>query len=104
MRRVLVLEPSDDVRDLFARLLTRLGYEPIFDGSDATPDAVLMEPADIGALERARALRAARPSLPILCASIEERSAATHELAPAAYLLKPFGMKELGAALTDALE
>ena len=109
MARILIVEPSADVRELFAHVVVRLGHEPVaLDRPcprDETSDValVLLEPDAPGALAFAQALHADRPELPIVCASIQPRSPEAAAFAPAAYLLKPFALAELEAALSGAL-
>src|SRR3972149_649504 len=44
--RVLIIEPHDEVRDLLARVVRRLGHEVIFPGAEpGLVDAVIVEPA-----------------------------------------------------------
>ena len=103
-----MLEPVEEIRELFVRLLDRLGHaaaapsgRPEDNGFHA--DAVLVEPSDPESFEYASALRRLHADLPILCASIEPKDARVSDLAPAAYLVKPIALAQLDRALTDAL-
>jgi CheY-like chemotaxis protein len=109
MGRILIAEPHADVRSLFEFVVERLGHESVSvslgDGSDLPAiDALILEPASPTALELARALRRRLPDLPIVCASIFPAEPAAVELAPVAYLEKPFGLSELEYVLRLALE
>lgn len=99
--KVLVLEPSADVRDLFVLLLGRLGHETTV--SEDGVDVVVVENADPDAFDTALDLRKRRPELPVVCASIEPRTPNVDPLEPAAYLVKPFSISQLDAALRRAL-
>jgi CheY-like chemotaxis protein len=100
--RIGIIEPQQEVRDLFAHVVARLGHE-LVEGVPEDVDLLLVEPADPAALAAAASLRSRRPDLPIVCASILPQMPEARALAPAAYLLKPFALAELGAALTAAL-
>jgi CheY-like chemotaxis protein len=109
MGRILIAEPHADVRSLFEFVVERLGHESVSvtrgDGADLLPvDAMIVEPAAPAALALARSLRDRDPGLPIVCASIFPADPAALELAPLAYLEKPFGLSELEYVLRLALE
>jgi CheY-like chemotaxis protein len=110
MARILISEPHDDVRRLLERMVTRLGHEPIVVGVPTpeqlmSADLMVVEPAaPVGAV-LAQAACIASPSLPLICASV---AAAPPELAElgvvfAACLLKPFILRQLAAAIDEAL-
>ena len=105
MARILIVEPHPDVRELFARVVGKLGHETVrledCEGDDAAVAAAILEPAAPGADEVARRLHAA--GVPIVCASIEPPRPEIRELEPVAYLLKPFALGELEAAIAAAL-
>jgi CheY-like chemotaxis protein len=108
MGRILIAEPHADVRSLFEFVVERLGHEPLSltrdDGTALPPvDAVLVEPAAPAPLALAQGLRARFPQLPIVCASIFPAERAALDLAPVAYLEKPFGLSELEYVLRLAL-
>ncbi len=106
MATVRILEPDDELRELFRHVVRRLGHEPLItDGTEnaPSPDLILLEPASRVALRRATALRARQPSVPIVCASIEPPGDEVAKLRPVNYLLKPFSMYELESALAAAL-
>lgn len=103
---VLILEPDAEVRSLYERAVSRLGYTAAFvNGSGLagidTPDAVLVEPGSDYELSLARELRAGHPELPIVCASIYP--AQSFGLGPVVFLEKPFRLSMLQDALKLAL-
>src|SRR5207253_8646581 len=106
MARVLIAEPYPEVRELLSHILTRLGHETVLQSNENAPrgiDLFLAEPASPGTLELAQALRAQRPELPIVVVSFLPQPATWTALSPAAYLLKPFTVVELEAAVESAL-
>jgi DNA-binding response OmpR family regulator len=102
--RVLVLEPSEEIRELLGRALARLGHEPVFDGEvdHSEVDAIIFEPAFARGFAVARAVRERRPDVPLICVTVEDRSAAP-PLSPAAYLQKPFHLAHFEHAVDAAL-
>jgi CheY-like chemotaxis protein len=110
MARILISEPHDDVRRLLERMVARLGHEPIVVRVPApqhltSADVLLVEPASPVGAVLAQAASIANPSLPLVCASV---AAAPPELAElgvafAACLVKPFTLRQLGAAIDRAL-
>ena len=78
-----------------------LGHEPA--ALDAAPDAMVFDPAQGPSLEAALAARARQPRLPIVCVSHRRPTRAVAELAPAAYVMKPFTIGELRRAIDHAL-
>jgi CheY-like chemotaxis protein len=108
LRRVLIAEPSPDVRLLLRRVIARMGYEPVVldPHTRADPqgfDALLLEPAIVGGIELARAARARRPDLPIVICTIGSRTPEVAELGAVAHVTKPFQRPELEKALHLAL-
>ncbi len=107
MAQVLISEPHADVRRLFERMVTRLGHDPVAvkalnDDIVAAADVLLVEPAEPAGASLARLVQRLRPSLPIVCVSIAPPTVELG-LIPTAYLLKPFSLAELSAALDAAL-
>jgi DNA-binding response OmpR family regulator len=107
--RILVCEPHPEVRNLLVHVVKRLGHDAVFpEDSDnglveaAAADVLVVEPADPHALATAQDFRREREDAPIVCASIYPPSAETHGLEPVAYLVKPFALGELEAALSLA--
>jgi hypothetical protein len=104
--RIAILEPAPEVRALFARLVTRLGHEAVLP-EEAVPDDVdlmIVEPVSAPDVERALEALRARRELIVICASIVPRAPAAAKLHPHSYLVKPFALDSLGAAITSALE
>lgn len=104
MTRVLIAEPSPDVRALLRRAVTRLGFDP-FELSAAVRanprgfDILLLEPAVRGGLELAREARRHDPALPIVVCSIHSPTPEVAVLGPCAHLVKPFHREQLADAL-----
>lgn len=106
MARVLIAEPSADVRALLERSIVRLGHEPVVhDRRIAVDDAdvLLLEPAFNGGMELALELREQQPELPIVICSIFPPSPQLQQLDPVAHVLKPFQRDSLEDALTAAV-
>jgi CheY-like chemotaxis protein len=104
MARFLIIEPHADIRRLYAAVVRGLGHEPVFFGDDSMddePHVILVEPADPVSFEAAKRLRRMYPDVPIVCASIYERTLTdVGVLEAVTYLVKPFILGEL----TDAFE
>lgn len=107
MARVLIAEPSADVRALLERAVRRLGHEPLVHppppGRAGPPDVLLLEPAFHDGLELARRLQRTHPQLAIVICSIYPPSEELQALAPAAHVLKPFARDTLDDALLAAI-
>lgn len=105
MARILIIEPHDDVRELLARIVTRLGHEHVRpedrERDDAAVDAAILEPAVPGGLALARSLR--REGVPLVLVSIEPAVPELLQLDVVAYLSKPFVLADLRRALALAL-
>ena len=102
--RVLICEPDPEVRELLSRVVVRLGHEPVLDDAELAPvDAILLEPSHAPSVERAQAFRAVNGYTPVICASIDLPDAGSRRLGSTAYLVKPFALPDLEAALTRAL-
>jgi hypothetical protein len=103
--RVLICEPHPEVRDLLSRIVSRMGHEPVLDDAALCGvEAIVLEPAHAPSVERAQAFRAASDGAPLICASIDLPNRGTRRLEPVAHLVKPFGLPEIEAALTLALD
>jgi hypothetical protein len=111
---VMIIDPHPAVSRMLARMVARLGYEPIaIDvqpiGARPTPaqlrgaDALLIEPASPAALALARTARAANPALAIIgegaVVSPQQARAWDRTAAPTGHLAKPFTIEQLDAAL-----
>lgn len=108
MARVLIAEPSADVRALLERSVLRLGHEPIVHDrrrpeDPLAIDVLLLEPAFNGGMELAHLLRSGQPSLAIVICSIFPPSPELNELGPVAHVLKPFQRDTLEDALQAAV-
>ncbi len=105
MARVLIYEPHDDIRALLELVVRRLGHVPVAAGGPAVEhtgvDVAVIEPGELDGLQLAQALRAQQ--VPVLFTSIYPPSADLLDLAPAAYLVKPFPLSALERALEQAL-
>jgi CheY-like chemotaxis protein len=107
--RILILDPSPEIRDLIGRVVRRLSYEPV--GAGWPPDGrfpecelAVVEPAFDETAAGARRLRQLCPSLPIVCVSIYPKwDPAVAALAPVAYVTKPFALADLEATLRAAV-
>lgn len=106
MARVLIWEPHDDICALLELVVRRLGHDPVpYLGADVTHisvDVAVVEPGEPDGMRLARRLRAL--GVPVLFTSIFPPDADKLELAPAAYLVKPFPLYALERALETALE
>ena len=104
--RVLISEPHPDCRTLLELVVQRVGHHPVGPGELVDGDdlgLMILEPASADGLGLATRLRSRLVDLPIICTSIRPPSAATETLQPAAYLVKPFRLAELEAAMSAAL-
>ena len=104
--RVLISEPHPDSRALFELVVRRAGHQPVGLGELADrdpPELMILEPASGEALAVAHQLRRRLEDIPNICVSIRPANGETAALRPAAYLVKPFRLAELEAALTAAL-
>jgi CheY-like chemotaxis protein len=99
---IAIAEPTGDLLEA----VRRLGHESAdlrTEGQHAPFDALVIEPADEGAVRWARFLRRLQPSLPIVCVSERPPDAAAAMLEPTAFLRKPVPAHELDAAIERAL-
>jgi DNA-binding response OmpR family regulator len=104
--RVLISEPHPDARALFELIVRRAGHEPVGLGELADrepPELMILEPASGEGLAIAHQLRRRLEDLPIICASIQPPGPRTSGLRPTAYLVKPFRLADLEAALVAAV-
>jgi CheY-like chemotaxis protein len=106
MARILIHEPHPDVRVLLEAIVRRAGHHPVGHGeltSDDAPELMILEPASAESLAAANRLRSRLEDLPIICTSVLPPSSESQALGPVAYLLKPFRLFELEAAISAAL-
>ena len=104
--KILILEPTDVVRELIVRLVAELGGEALLPDDPAgfpDVDAVILEPEWPAGAAVANQLRELNARLPIICVSVGGPTAATRELRPAAFLVKPFFISDLTAAIAAAV-
>jgi DNA-binding response OmpR family regulator len=106
MARVLICDPHADISALLELVVRRLGHEPVAYAEAELDhigvDAAVIEPGVEAGMRVARRLRA--QNVPVLFTSIYPAEAEMLELAPAAYLVKPFPLYALERALCSALE
>lgn len=110
MAQILISEPREDVRRLLARMILRLGHEPLAPIAPSPEqlrgaDLFLIEPAaPIGAV-LAQAAHLIDPAMPLVCVSVEPPPAELLDLGVsfAVSLLKPFTLEQLRAAIELAL-
>jgi DNA-binding response OmpR family regulator len=106
MARILISEPHPDLRALLEAIVRRTGHEPVGHGElteNDAPAVMILEPASADGLAAAAGLRRRLVDLPIICTSVFPPNAATRDLRPVAYLVKPFRLGELEAAIVSAL-
>jgi DNA-binding response OmpR family regulator len=100
MRRVLIAESDEDVRDLLELTVRRLGYEAVAADECTNIDAMLVEPAS--AVGRSVLRRFGADAPPVICLSIYPPEEAVVPKASVAYLVKPASATQIGAALRVA--
>jgi len=107
--RIFILEPEPELRELLARVVARLGHEPI-QHVEATSDVevgdvVIVEPGDEKAYAGALAIHRRLPEVPIVCVSVySEVPGDAKALDPVAHVLKPFRLAEVERAIETAVE
>jgi DNA-binding response OmpR family regulator len=103
--RILIFEPQGDIRSLLEIVVARLGHDPwVFDGDgydSLDVDAAVIDPDEGEGLSLARELR--ERGVPVILTSIFPAGRQALELTPAVYLVKPFALYALEAALEDAV-
>jgi DNA-binding NtrC family response regulator len=100
--RILIAEPDRSLRQLLAHMVTEFGHEPAGpESSDC--DVLIVEPAWEQGRRLAERLRAGVPGLPIICVSHASPSSWRDEVAPIAFLAKPFTLADLERAVADAV-
>jgi len=102
--KILIVEPHADIRSLLELVIRRLGHEPVVHTGGLEPpdvDAAVIEPGEGHGLPIARLLKEA--GVPLLFTSIFPADREVLELQPSAYLVKPFPLYALEAALAVAL-
>jgi DNA-binding response OmpR family regulator len=103
--RILIFEPHADISALLELVVRRLGHEPVVVDGVMEPteevDAAVIEPGDGSGLPLARQLY--ERHVPVVFASIFPADQELLALDPVSYLIKPFALYELEAALGEAL-
>jgi DNA-binding response OmpR family regulator len=97
MRRVLIAESDDDVRDLLELTVRRLGYEAVAADESTDVDAMLVEPAS--AVGRSVLRRFGANAPPVICLSIFPREEGFEPAASVAYFVKPVSSSDIADAL-----
>jgi len=110
MARILISEPRGDVREMLAKMLTRLGHEPILARVPmpehfAGVELFLVETAGALGVTRVQAARHAAPQLPIVGMSGETPPEDLRELGIEldGWLSKPFSAEQLGEVIARVL-
>jgi hypothetical protein len=109
MRRFLVLEPYEGIRAVIEAVVRLLGHEPVVPApgaslADLGPlHAAVVEPAAPAAPKLLQAMLEEDPQLPIIYVSIVAGELELLTVEPVAYLVKPFAISDLSAALERAL-
>jgi DNA-binding response OmpR family regulator len=103
MPQVLIADTSQDVAQLVSVVLTRLGYgteirvrgeEPV-----STPDVLVLDAGLRDAAELVAELRERRPHLSVVATGIRSLEPGQPPLGACAYLVKPFRLADLTAAV-----
>lgn len=107
MARILVAEPDPDALALIQRAISSSGHETVLyrPGSELPDvDVMVFEPR-MGqrVVALAKVLATASPPVAVVVVSIQPPELTVHELRPVAYLLKPFSLDELRAAVEIAV-
>jgi CheY-like chemotaxis protein len=108
VRRVLIVEPDEDVRELLVERCRRLGLEPVVQGLDdrgrlPEVDLIVAEPASQQAQELLEAHRAQQSGTPIVFVSIYPPASGVLKSRAVAYLVLPCSSEEFERALSKAL-
>ena len=105
MARILIFEPHADISALLELVVRRLGHEPVVVEDVFADiggiDAAVIEPGDGNGVPLARRLY--DQATPVIFTSIFPADPELLALAPVSYLVKPFSLFELEAALNAAL-
>jgi CheY-like chemotaxis protein len=110
MRRVLILEPYEGIRAVIEEVVRLLGQEPVAATAGASlaelgpVDAAVIEPAAPAAPKLLQELLEEDPQFPIIYVSIVAGEPEMLAVEPVAYLVKPFAVSDLSAALERALD
>lgn len=108
-KRVLIVQPNEDVRELIAEHCRRMGLEPLaapsdWGGGPTDIDAIVADPASPAAQRLLAALdRDRRTPPPIVFASIYPPAGRLVDSPAVAYLVLPCSWERFERALTTAL-
>jgi CheY-like chemotaxis protein len=107
-RRVLIVQPNDDVRELIAEHCRRIGVEPLVasgkcHGELADIDAIVADPASPAAQRLLATLDRERRTPPIVFASIYPPAGRLVDSPAVAYLVLPCPWERFERALATAL-
>lgn len=107
MASILVSEVEPDVRQLFVRLIERLGHEAIVLGDDVVvpsrADLLLVDPIAQRSVEHLRLVRAFFPELPVVCLNPLPDSVGYLGRGPVLFLPKPFAPQALEETFEQAI-
>lgn len=107
-KRVLIVQPNDDIRELLAEHCRRMGVEPVLaSGGRAASlrdvDAIVADPASPAGQRLLSAPELERRSIPIVFASIYPPAGRLTESPAVAYLVLPCPWERFERALAAAL-
>lgn len=107
MARILIRDDTPVLERLLAAVATRAGHDVLPLGAtpsdDVDGDLLLVDPLAAGAVEWASRLRAADPTLPVICIGGNPLDPHAAALRPAAVVPKPFTIAALDLAIAGAL-
>jgi CheY-like chemotaxis protein len=107
MARIVICEPSVELRHLFAQMVARLGHVAAVyrDPRDALlrAEAMLVDVDEETAAADAADIQAQAPDLPVIVCSIYPREQRSGSLRAVAPLVKPFTRADLEKAIGEAL-
>jgi DNA-binding response OmpR family regulator len=105
MAIIAVSEADQTLAALISLVIEGLGHQAVdARRADVPPiDALVLEPADAGAVDLARRLRARQSDLPLICVTTQSPGTHADELDPVARIAKPFRVAELEAVLRIVL-
>lgn len=107
MARILIRDDTPVLERLLAAVAARAGHDALV--LDAQPrdhvdgDLLLVDPLAAGAEEWASRLRAADPTLPVVCVGGDPLDPQAAALRPAAVVPKPFTIAALHLAIAETL-
>lgn len=97
MARIAIDEPSPELRDLFTRVVKRLGHEPVPAEEALAAQVLLLDPDG-------RSVPVEPPAgVPVILCSVYSPSPAFERFRATAHLVKPFSRGQLERAIARAL-